>query len=82
MAVRLMLKNSIRYAAYPTVLGLSALGVLMCISKSMSPWPNFAIIAALALLVVACLERIQPYQAAWLENHQDLIPDIGHAIGS
>ncbi|HQH28166.1 MAG TPA: sterol desaturase family protein [Oligoflexia bacterium] len=77
-----MVKNTIRYAAYPTVLGLSAMGVLMCIDKSMSPWPTFAVIAALALFVVACLERIQPYQAAWLENHQDLIPDIGHAIGS
>ncbi len=56
--------------------------MLLSIESWIAPWPSFVIISALALLAVASLERIQPYQSAWLENHQDLIPDIGHAIGS
>lgn len=63
-------------------IGLSLLAVLLSIESWIAPWPSFVIISALALLAVASLERIQPYQSAWLENHQDLIPDIGHAIGS
>jgi len=77
-----MFKNLIRYAAYPTVFGLSVLAVLLSIESGIAPWPSFVFISALALFAVASLERIQPYQSDWLENHQDLIPDIGHAIGS
>lgn len=77
-----MIKQAIRYGAYPLVFGISACAVLVTIHNGIVPWPSFAIIAGLALFAIASLERIQPYQKAWLENHGDLYVDIAYAISS
>lgn len=77
-----MFKQTIRYSAYPLVYGLSAFVVLLTIHHGIAPWPSFAIIASLALFAIASLERIQPYQRAWLENQGDLSVDIVYAISS
>lgn len=77
-----MIKQAIRYGAYPLILGLSAFAVLLTIRNGIVPWPGFAIIAGLALFAIASLERIQPYQKAWLEDHGDLYVDIVYAISS
>ena len=77
-----MIKQTIRYGAYPLILGLSAFAVLLTIRNGIVPWPGFTIIAGLALFAIASLERIQPYQKAWLENHGDLFVDIVYAITS
>lgn len=77
-----MIEQAIRYGAYPLVFGLSAFAVLLTIHHGIAPWPSFAIVAGLALFVIASLEKFQPYQKVWLENHGDLYVDIVYAISS
>ena len=77
-----MFKQCIRYGAYPVVFGLSALAVWLTIHNGTPAWPSFAMIAGLALFVIASMERILPYQIAWLDNHGDLGADILYAISS
>lgn len=76
------MKQIIRYGSYPTVFGLSALVVILAIQHTGIAWPWFAIITGLALWCIAGLERVQPYQKQWLQNHGDLSADILYAISS
>ena len=77
-----MFKHIIRYASYPVIFGLSALAVVWVINNTSNAWPWFTSIAGLALLIVASLERVQPYQKQWLQNYGDLHVDILYAISS
>lgn len=70
----------IRYGAYPIVFGSAAIAVLVLTSEGISPWPSFAVIAAAGIAVVALLERIQPYEAAWLDDHDDTKTDAIHVL--
>lgn len=70
----------VRYGAYPLVFGGCAAAVLILASAGVSPWPAFAVIAALGIATVAVLERWQPYQSEWLEDHDDTLTDSIHVL--
>ena len=74
------LRVLIRYGTYPIVFGVSVYAVLLTVTKAGLAWPFFALTAGAALFIIASLERIQPYQRAWLENHGDLFADILYAL--
>ena len=77
-----MTPTLIRYGAYPIVFGLSATAVLAILAHGVPLWPSLAAVAAAGLAAVALLERVQPYQRAWLTHHGDLGADIVHALVS
>lgn len=79
---KFMIHQIIRYSAYPIIFGFSAFSILLAINTGIEPWPCFALIAGFALLAIASLERIQPYQQEWLEDHDDLYADIVYALSS
>lgn len=72
----------IRYGSYPLVFGASAAAHVAIVSNGLPYWPNAPLITALALGLVALLERVQPYEPAWLADHQDTAVDILHAFTS
>lgn len=74
------MKKIIRFCSYPVVFGVSAGAVIFATNHSDITWPWFATIMALALWCIACLERVQPYQEKWLQNHGDLSADIAYAV--
>lgn len=75
-----MLAAAIRYGAYPIIFGACASAVLLLAGQGVSPWPGFAAVAALGIVVVALLERVQPYEVAWLEDHDDTVADAVHLL--
>ena len=75
-----MLAAAIRYGAYPVIFGACAIAVLVLAEQGVSPWPSFAGVAALGIAVVALLERVQPYEAARLEDHNDTAADAIHLL--
>lgn len=74
------MKKIIRFCSYPVVFGMSAVVVILAINHTATAWPWFATITALALWCIALLERVQPYQEKWLQNHGDLSADIAYAV--
>lgn len=70
----------LRYSAYPVVFGGVASFVLVWSTLGQSPWPAFPIIAALGLVAVALLERVQPFEADWNQDHDDTATDAIHVL--
>lgn len=70
----------IRYGAYPTVFGGAAAAVLWLSARSFGPWPAFALVAIASIGLVALLERLQPYERAWLVDHADTATDAIHLL--
>lgn len=70
----------VRYAAYPLIFGGAAACVLGLASRGIDPWPGFAVIAFLAIILVALLERAQPTHRDWLVDHDDTLTDLVHVI--
>lgn len=70
----------IRYGAYPLVFGSAATAVLLLTSREASPWLGFGLTALVGIAIVALLERVQPYQQAWLEDHDDTATDAIHVL--
>lgn len=68
----------LRYGAYPVVFGGVAAFVLVWSTLGRSPWPAYFIVAALGLLAVALLERVQPFEADWNHDHGDTATDAIH----
>lgn len=76
------LRPVVRYGAYPLVFGTSA-GLLLWIVTAGHPyWPWALLVSAAAILIVALLERVQPYEAAWLQDHGDTAVDVLHGAVS
>ena len=75
-----MIRSLLRVTAYPVVFGLSFWVVLVIVARPAWRWPGLAAVAVAAMMVVAVLERVIPYQRAWLEDHDDLAADIAHAL--
>lgn len=69
----------IRYGAYPVVFG-SAVGAVLLVANTDNPWPGFALVAVLGIAAVALLERLQPYEPGWLEDHGDTLSDALHVL--
>lgn len=72
----------IRYASYPLIIGSAGMVVLRITYGNLPYWPCALFTTAIVMLLVAVLERIQPYQEAWLHDQQDTLADIVHALFS
>lgn len=70
----------IRYGAYPLVFGGATTAVLLLTAGRGTPWFGFAAVALIGIVIVALLERVQPYQLAWLEDHDDTVTDAIHVL--
>lgn len=74
------LHTLIRFGAYPVVFGGVASFVLIWSTLGLSPWPAYAIVAALGIAAVAVLERVQPYEPDWNRDHDDSAADGLHVL--
>ena len=72
----------IRWLSYPTVLGAVILAELMILYHDLPYWPLSPLVVAAGISSVAVLERVQPYQQEWNEDHDDTRVDILHAAFS
>lgn len=70
----------IRYGAYPVVFGGALLAVLWLCEHGVAAWPALALVALLGIAAVATLERLQPFEPIWLEDHDDTGADRIHLI--
>jgi len=68
----------IRWLSYPLVLGTTTALILWCISRATPYWPTVPLLALLGIGCVAALERLQPYESAWLHDHDDARTDTIH----
>ncbi|HCL3894643.1 TPA: sterol desaturase family protein, partial [Pseudomonas aeruginosa] len=74
------LRFMIRWLSYPTIFGGAAAWMIWLLYTGIPYWPSTPIIAALGILLVALLERVQPFRDDWLEDHQDTLTDIIHMV--
>ena len=72
----------IRWLSYPTVLGAVILAEFMILYDDLPYWPLSPLVVAAGISSVAVLERVQPYQQEWNEDHDDTRVDILHAAFS
>lgn len=70
--------SAIRYGAYPAVFGTSAGFLLWILTAGYAYWPWALLVSATAIGAVALLERVQPYEPRWLEDHEDTLVDVLH----
>lgn len=75
-----MLKSIIRYAAYPLIVGGAAIAIIGIDRAGVALWPWATLIALAGVALVGLLERIAPYERAWLSSHGDLATDIWHNL--
>ncbi|KJC23295.1 sterol desaturase family protein [Pseudomonas aeruginosa] len=74
------LRFAIRWLSYPLVFGGCASFMIWALYAGIPYWPTTPIVAAAGLLLIAGLERIQPFRRAWLEDHQDTLTDLLHML--
>lgn len=72
----------IRWTAYPAVFGTCSAVMIDGLSRGWTGGFKFAAVAAVGILAVAALERVQPYEAKWNEDHHDTRVDFLHACVS
>ncbi len=72
----------VRYATYPAIVVGGAAVLVVGRGAGASYWPLTPVILVLAAAMVAMLERLQPYAAAWNLDAGDLRTDILHLIGN
>ena len=74
------LRFALRWVSYPLVFGGSAAFMIWTLYTGVPYWPTTPLVAAVGLLLIAGLERIQPFREAWLEDHQDTATDLLHML--
>ena len=78
--MKILLKYLIRYGSYPLIISSVILIVYKIADGTLAYWPTALAIIVMASLIIAFLERIDPYQEDWLDDHQDTFTDIIHAL--
>ncbi len=73
---------TIRWGSYPLIFGVCTFAQLAIALRNLPYWPFAPLIAAVGIILVACLERVQPYEAIWLNDHHDTKVDVLHAFTS
>ncbi len=76
----LSLRCAIRWMSYPLVFGGSTAFMIWSLYTGIPSWPIMPLVAAVGLLVIAGLERLQPFREAWLEDHHDTTTDLLHML--
>ena len=74
------LRFALRWVSYPLVFGGSATFMIWTLYTGVPYWPTTPLVAAVGLLIIAGLERIQPFREAWLEDHHDTATDLLHML--
>lgn len=70
----------IRYATYPTLMA-GVLATALLVADGVAPaWPLLAAVAAVGIALVAVLERLLPFEAAWVADQGDTRADVVHAL--
>jgi sterol desaturase/sphingolipid hydroxylase (fatty acid hydroxylase superfamily) len=77
-----VVRNIVRWGAYPVIFGGCAIALVTVTSSGLPYWPLMPLISAVGIACVALLERLQPYEFAWLADHGDTGVDILHAFTS
>lgn len=75
-----MRQRLIRYLSYPLVVGGAGVAIVAATAAGLPFWPWLPAIAAAGLAAAVLLERVQPYETAWLYDHADTATDIVHAL--
>lgn len=76
----IFLRFTLRWLSYPLVFGGCAAVMIWTLYAGFPYWPTTPVVAAMGLLSVAGLERIQPFREVWLEDHQDTATDLLHML--
>lgn len=74
------LRFIIRWFSYPLIFAGAAAAMIGLLYADIPYWPTTPIIAASGILLIALLERLQPFREDWLEDHQDTRTDLVHLI--
>jgi len=80
--MKILVRNVIRWGSYPIIFGSCVAMQLYIANSSLPYWPFSPIVAMAGIIFVALLERIQPYENEWLEDHDDTLVDVFHAFTS
>jgi len=72
----------VRWLSYPIVMGAVIAAELLILNEGLPYWPLSPLIVAGGILCVALLERVQPYQKEWNQDHNDTLVDVLHAAFS
>lgn len=75
-----MLVPTVRYGAYPLVMGAMATAAMLVLLGTLPAWPTLLIAAAFGIGAVALLERLQPFEHAWQRDHGDTRADLLHGL--
>lgn len=71
--------TAIRYGSFPLVEGGAALLIIWMASAGVAYWPYFLLVSLSAILVVAVLEQVAPYEREWNRDHDgDTFRDVLH----
>lgn len=73
-------KISLRYLFYPLCMLLTVWMMMFIVSEQIPYWPSSILFILLSGVMIAWVEHSLPYQAKWLDTHQDFVTDIIHAI--
>ncbi|HJH21077.1 MULTISPECIES: sterol desaturase family protein [Pseudomonas] len=74
------LRFALRWLSYPLVFGGSTAFMVWALYAGVPYWPTKPLVAAVGLLAVAGLERVQPFREGWLHDHQDTLTDLVHML--
>lgn len=77
-----VIHSIVRWGAYPAIFGGCAIALMTATSNGLPYWPLAPLLSAAGMASVALLERLQPYESAWLADHGDTGVDILHAFTS
>ena len=76
------MRTLIRWGSYPLIfLGCAWLQYTL-LAEAIPYWPFSALIAGLGIALIAILERVQPYEPDWNNDHGDTVVDVFHAAFS
>ena len=76
------LRALFRYLAYPIIAISGAVAIIAAETSGAGYWPLVPIVLMTAAVVVASLERLNPYAPAWNRDASDTGVDILHLIGN
>jgi sterol desaturase/sphingolipid hydroxylase (fatty acid hydroxylase superfamily) len=69
----------IHYLAFPLIGGGAAVTLIVMASSGVAYWPVFPLVTLAAMLCIAGLERVQPYEPQWnLDHAGDTLLDVLH----
>ena len=76
------MRTLIRWGSYPLIFLGCAWLQYMLLAEAIPYWPFSALIAGLGIALIAILERVQPYEPDWNNDHGDTVVDVFHAAFS